>query len=397
MYFELIRMSLESLISNKIRSFLSILGIIIGVFTVIIVVGIGIGAEQTIEEQYKNLSVTSIIINPINTSTSTSKLKEEDAEYVNEHAEYVNKITAIIQGKLPVSYAKESEQFTILGVQNNFFKLNNLKIIQGRNLSEDEIKDRSKVAILSQGVIDELFDGNKNVIDETITVGNKKITIVGIIESSSSAIGPITFDDAIYIPYSTALKNILGESGTVRLIAQAINIDSIFLAMDEMTDLLRENHNLRANNVDDFRMKDQGSKVSAAQDSAKTMSLLLTAVATIVLLVSGIGVMNVMLVSVSERTKEIGIIKAIGAKQGDILFQFLLEAIVLSLMGGFIGVLLGIIFIPLINSLDDLTVIYSINGVYLGVGFSMFVGILFGFYPALKASKLDPVDALRHE
>ncbi len=397
MYIELIIMSLESLISNKIRSLLSILWIIIWVSTIIVIIWIWLWAQKDIEEQYKNLSVTSIIINPINTSSSRSKLWERDSLFIQENAEYVENITALMQGKLPVSYAKESQQFTILWIQENFFELNSLKLIKWRKFNQEDIKSRSKSVILSQNVIDDLFNGDLNVLDTVITVWNKRLTVIWITESSSSSIWPITFDDVAYLPFSTASKNVLGSSWTVRLIAQAIDIDSIFLAMEEMTDLLRKNHRLKSNNPDDFRMKDQGSKVVAAQDSAKTMSLLLTLVAIIVLIVSGIWVMNVMLVSVSERTKEIWILKAIWAKQWDILFQFLLEAVVLSIVWWVIWVFIGIISIPLINNLDDLTVLYSLNGVILWLFFSMFVGVLFWFYPALKASKFDPVDALRSE
>ncbi len=391
-------MAFEALFSNKTRTALSMLGIVIGVSTIILVVGIGIGAQQDIEEQYKNLSVTSIMINPVNTANSTSKLSSDDVDYIMKNETSIENATALVQGKLPTSYGKENEQFTVLGVRDNFFDLSNLEFAAGRAFTEDEIKSRAKILVLGADAVDELFAGNaKKAIGETVSVGGKKLEVVGVIKGSGSSIGPITFDDSVYSPISTAEKNILGSSATVRLIALADSIESIGEAMDELTILLRTNHKLRDSNPDDFRLKDQGSKVTAAQESAKTMSALLTAVASIVLIVSGIGIMNVMFVTVSERTKEIGVIKAIGGKRKDILMQFLMEAFALSLVAGIAGIMLGQIAIPFINKIDGWNIVPSINGVLIAFSFSIFVGVFFGFYPALQASKLDPVDALRSE
>jgi len=391
-------MAFEALFSNKTRTALSMLGIVIGVSTIILVVGIGLGAQKEIEEQYKNLSVTSIMINPVNTANSVSKLNSEDVDYILEKGTNIEDATALVQGKLPTSYGKESEQYTILGVRDNFFSLSNLEFEAGRGFTEAEIKSRAKILVLGADSVDELFNGNaKKAIGETVSVGGKKLEVVGVVKGSGSSIGPITFDDSVYSPISTAEKNILGLSATVRLIALAADIDSIGDAMDELAVLLRANHRLKSSNPDDFRLKDQGSKVVAAQESAKTMSALLTAVASIVLIVSGIGIMNVMFVTVSERTKEIGIIKAIGGKRKDILIQFLMEAFALSLVAGIVGIVLGQAAIPFINKMDGWNIIPSLNGMVIAFSFSIFVGVFFGFYPALQASKLDPVDALRGE
>lgn len=398
MKFEIFLMAFEALFANKVRTALSMLGIVIGVSTIILVVGIGLGAQRDIEEQYKNLSVTSIMINPVNTGSSLSKLSSEDVDYILEKGVNIENATALVQGKLPVSYSKDSEQYTILGVRDNFFVLSNLEFVVGRGFTEDEIKNRAKVAILGADAVDGLFGGNaKKALGEIVSIGGKKVEIIGVIKSSGSSIGPITFDDAIYAPISTAEKNILGSASTVRLIALAKEIDGIGDAMDELSVLLRANHKLKASNPDDFMLRDQGSKVTAAQESAKTMSALLTAVASIVLIVSGIGIMNVMFVTVSERTKEIGVIKAIGGKRKDILLQFLMEAFALSLLAGIIGISLGQAVIPFINKIDGWSIIPSLNGILIAFSFSIFVGVFFGFYPALKASKLDPVDALRGE
>ncbi len=399
MKLSIFKMAFKALISNKIRSILSILGIIIGVSTVIIVVGIGLGAQAQIEEQYKNLSVTSIIINPVNTATSFSKLGEKDPIAIKEKAEFVSDSTVLTQGKLTVSYGKENSSLTILGTEKNLFELSHLGLLAGRYFEDSEMKNRGKVTILGNGAFEELF-GNidpKIALGKTISIGKNRVEIIGVLTQSGSSIGPIAFDDSVFTPFTTASKKILGSAGTIRIIALATEIETIPFAMEELGNILRENHRLKLSQMDDFRMKDQGSKVTAAKESAETMTILLTVVATVVLIVSGIGIMNVMLVTVSERTKEIGVLKAIGAKQADILIQFLAEAIVLSLGGGILGILFGQALIPALNTLDGFFVIHSVVGVVLAFSFSAIVGVIFGFYPAWKGSKLDPVDALRSE
>lgn len=391
-------MAFEALFSNKTRSILSMLGIVIGVSTIILVVGIGRGAQKDIEEQYKNLGVTSVLVNPVNTANSISLLSADDVEVITGKSQNIDKATAVTQGKLPVSYGKEDGQYTILGVQNNFFSLSNLEFVAGRGINEEEAKNRTKVAVLGKSLVDDLFAGDaKKAIGETVLAGGKRMVVIGVIKDSGSSIGPITFDDSLYAPYSAAEKSILGSSGAIRLIVLAKSVEVINDAMDELAILLRDSHRLKASAVDDFVLKDQGSRVTAAEASAKTMSSLLTAVASIVLIVSGIGIMNVMFVTVAERTREIGIMKAIGGKKEDILTQFLMEALVLSFIAGIIGILIGQLSIPFINKIDGWNVISSFTGMAIGFSFSIFVGVFFGFYPALKASRLDPVDALRSE
>jgi putative ABC transport system permease protein len=253
------------------------------------------------------------------------------------------------------------------------------------------------VAIIGSTVVDDLFSDGTNPLGTEITVGGKKLEVIGVLKKLGSRIGMVSIDEAIVIPSTTAEKSILGNKGQVMINAQVDNVDNTALATSSVTSVLRSEHKLKSTQEDDFRIMDAGSMVSAAQESAKTMTYLLTAIAAITLLVSGIGIMNVMFVTVAERTKEIGIAKAIGGKQSDVLGQFLMESLILSMFGGLIGIVIGQSAIPIISYFNLMTVAASATGPIIGFSFSVVVGIFFGFYPAYKASRLDPVDALRSE
>ncbi|MBT3538618.1 FtsX-like permease family protein [Candidatus Parcubacteria bacterium] len=400
---ETFKMALEALVSNKLRSLLSILGIIIGVSTVIVVVGIGTGAKMQIEEQYKNLSATQIMVMESmgRSAITKSKLDLDDVEVIRQKVEHVGDTTAFVTGNTSVSYEKESSSFSLFGTHDNFFSITNLDLETGRFLTLEENEKRARVGVVGAGLIETLFGEDVDVeelIGKSVTLSGKKIEIVGVLnKNGGSAMGKMSYDDAIYIPYSTAEKTILGESAQITISVLMESVDYVKTGVEDITAVLRVEHKLSSTQNDDFRIFDPGSIVGAAQDSANTMSLLLIAVATIVLIVSGVGIMNVMFVTVAERTKEIGIAKAIGAKQEDVLSQFLLESIILSVGGGLVGVVVGQIAIPILNHFEGWYVLPSFFGVILSFTFSALVGLFFGIYPAFKASRLDPVDALRGE
>lgn len=397
MIWEIIKMSFESLLAKKTRTFLSMLGIIIGVATVIAVFAVGKGAQESVSSQFQNLSANSILIMPNRGRgfTSSSKLKTSDAELLLE-ADHVASATGAIQGNTTVSYGSVSKSYSVVGADQNFISLSNLTVESGRELTEEDIDNKSLVAVIGNTAASSLIEDG-TAVGSLITVGGKKVEVVGVLKKLGSRVGMISVDEAVIIPSSTAEKSILGTRGQVMITTTVDNVDNTALATSSITAILRTEHKLKSTQDDDFMLMDAGSMVAAAQESAKTMTALLTAIAAITLLVSGIGIMNVMFVTVAERTKEIGISKAIGGKQDDILLQFLLESIILSMVGGIIGMIIGQSAIPLITHFNLIAMASSWTGPIIGFTFSVVVGIFFGFYPAYKASRLDPVDALRSE
>jgi len=398
MFIEIMKMAFESLMAKKTRTFLSMLGIIIGVATVIAVFAIGKGAQKTVSDQFQNMSANSLIVMTTRGrgSVSSSKLKASDAALIAESGQNIKSAAGAIQGNLSVSYGSTEKSYGVIGVDESFIGLSNLTVENGRGVETDDISSRTMGAVIGATAASDLF-ATANPIGETITVGNKKLEVIGILKKVGSRIGMISVDESVIVPYSTAEKSLLGSRGQVVLNILVDDIDSTGVATSSITSILRSEHGLKMDQENDFSIMDAGSMIAAAQESASTMAALLTAIAAITLLVSGIGIMNVMFVTVAERTKEIGIAKAIGGKQSDILTQFLLESVILSMVGGLIGIAIGQAAIPILTYFNVITLAASATGPLLGFSFAVVVGVFFGFYPAFKASRLDPVDSLRSE
>lgn len=395
MSFELILMSWQSLLSKKSRTILSGIGITIGVFVVILVSVVGGIATDQINKQFESLNVTSLMALPVNSATSESKMDVEDIDYILEKSVFIDRGTTMLSGTGKASYGAEESSYSLEGVGEDYFSLSNLNLQKGRFLAQFDIDTRSRNVVIGATVLEDLFPDKtaEFAIEKEIFVARKRMKIVGILKEVGST-GFINNDKSIFMAYTTAESQILGEAGEIKFSLTARSSNVLSLAERELGILLREVHKLEEGDDDDFRIMNMGALISSATGVADILSILLTAVAAIILLVSGIGIMNVMFVTVSERTKEIGVLKAIGAQKKDILLQFLIESVSLCLIAGIVGIILGVITTLFLIRFGA---VISFTSIGIAFAFSLFVGVVFGFYPALKASRLDPIDALRSD
>lgn len=389
--------ALQSLLRRKGRTILTSLGIIIGTITVAIIVGIGVSSQQEIAKQYSNLSATTIFINPANEQAgTTSKTSLEDKEVILSGTQLITSAVPQVSGRSLTSYGRASESISIVGTTADFKDSLNLSMLHGVYYSEADEEPKSRVVVLGYNVAQNLFEDPALAVGKQVIIEKKAFDVIGVVEYRGGAIGKISIDDSIFAPLSTVQRYVTGIDAKMTYVLQARSIEDIQPAMDAVQQILRISHNLRPNEADDFKLKDMGSIVSSAASSAQTMTILLSSVAIIVLVVGGIGIMNIMYVSVEERTREIGIRKAVGAKPKDILLQFVIEAMVLSIMASVAGVVIAYLLIQILSA-AQISVLFVWWGFLLAFMSSVVIGIFFGWYPAKRAAVLDPIEALRRE
>ena len=401
------KMAVISLKINKMRSMLTSLGIIIGVSAVIIMLAVGSGASERIAKDMESMGSNLLMIRSSSANTGGVRmgagtkptLTLKDAEVIESNANGVLAVAPYSSQSLQLTYGNQNWASTVAGTTASYLFIRNYEIIDGRNFIPVDIKNSTKVAIIGNTVATELF-GDMDPINKTMRIGNVPFKIIGLLKPKGESGMGMDQDDLVFIPITTAQKKVFGTDfpGSVKMInVKAISDEALPIAESDITDILRRRHNIGKNQEDDFEIRNLAEMQETIKSSARTMSLLLGAIASVSLLVGGIGIMNFMLVSVTERTKEIGIRMAIGAKASDIRIQFLIESFLLSIIGGLIGVAIGVFGAKLLQIFAGMSISISSFSIFLSLGFSGAIGVIFGYYPAYKASLLNPIDALRYE
>jgi putative ABC transport system permease protein len=401
---KLIKVALLSIVRNTMRSLLTMLGIIIGVGSVITLVALGEGSQKDISSQVSSLGTNLLMIRPGSSQVGGARggsgtldaLDMADVERLRSEAVLLQGVSPEIRIASQVIAGASNWNTTVTGVLPEYATIRNYQIASGTLFSERDIRTRSKVAVLGRTVAKELFPG-QDPVGAGIRIRNVPFKVIGVLEPKGQSAFGTDQDDLILAPSSTVLYR-LGDGKTIRsIVASAISPEQMDPAKQEITDLLREQHRLQPGVLDDFNIRDQTEINQMATRVTGTLTLLLSAIAGVSLLVGGIGIMNIMLVSVTERTREIGIRLAIGARPVDILNQFLIEAAILSLLGGLIGILLGLGAAYAFGAMLKMSVVVNPAIIAIAVFFTGAVGIFFGFYPARKAARLNPIEALRYE
>ena len=399
-----LRMALRALGRNKMRTALTMLGVVIGVAAVICTVSIGEGATQRIENAIENMGANMVWIeaggvnlNGVRTGNGATKtLTIEDLKAIEDQVPLVSHVTPNVDGRAQVVFGNQNWYTGMRGVSPNYLFVRKLAVDRGTFFGQDEIDRADNVCVLGHTVANILFL-NDDPIGQTVRVANQPCKVIGLIEPKGQSATGQDQDDTILMPYTTVQKKIKGINWLDDMWASAATPDAIPEAEREISDLLRERHHIRPGMPDDFNIRHPVEIANAMADSARTMEYFLAGIASIALLVGGIGIMNIMLVSVTERTREIGVRMAVGATEKSVQMQFLSEAVVLSLIGGAIGLVLGLLGSVAVARLLQWPTVVPLSAILIAFVFSACVGIFFGYYPALKAARLDPIEALRYE
>jgi putative ABC transport system permease protein len=403
-----IQIALTALRINKLRSGLTMLGIVIGVGAVIAMVAVGSGAQARIQQQIASIGSNVIMITSGSITSSgvrmgggnAQTLTEDDARAIAKDCPSILGAAPVVRGGVQVVYSNNNWATQLQGTTPDFLTIRDLHVTSGQAFTSSDVDSAAKVALIGTTVMENLFYG-EDPVGKVIRIKNVPFTVTGILETKGQSPGGQDQDDVILVPISSAKKKVLGTSQ-----ANAASVGSIIgqaqegaspQAVEEVNNLLRQRHRIQPGQDDDFSSRSMEEVFQAQESSANVMSILLAAIASVSLVVGGIGIMNIMLVSVTERTKEIGLRQAVGAKTRDILSQFLIESMVLSLAGGILGIAVGLCSSYLISYFADWSTLISPGSILMAFCFSLVVGMVFGYYPARKAAFMDPIEALRYE
>ncbi len=400
----IIKIALRALARNKARSFLTALGIIIGVSSVIAMVSLGQGAQQQVQQQIASIGTNMLVVAAGSdrvrglhgAAGTTTTFTPEDVDAIQRDTFTVAAATPSVSAPVTLVAGNQNWSTRAEGVNEKYPVVRNRGVSAGEFFTAADVRTASRVAVIGRTVSDQLFPG-MNPVGETIRVRNLPFRVVGILEAKGQNNWGQDQDDTIVIPYTTAMKKLLSVTYIPMAFVSAKTPEATFQAENEMRELLRQRHNIRPGQDDDFTIRNLTDIAEMAEQTTRVMTLLLGSIAGVSLIVGGIGIMNIMLVSVTERTREIGIRMAVGARSGHVRLQFLIEAIVLGVAGGIVGIALGVGLSLLIAATLDWPQAISVVAIVISVLFSMAIGVFFGYYPARKAAALDPIEALRYE
>ena len=433
---EILNLVWINICGNKSKVLLTSLGIIVGAATIVIVVAIGLGGQKDVQEQFKNLNAGTVTIADNSGASSGNRggfgggmpggmpsggnnrggasfggrmpggmmggvqqikktvFTEDDLEELTYFIPNIEEITLLVSGSSDVEGGTLEEELssTVVGATSEYMEITNLEMLHGEFFTDTDNADLERVAVLGYDAAVSIFENVQDAYGSQININSKKYTVIGVLTKTGSTVSDITLDSAVFVPYNSAVKYVLGSNNaTPKIVAVVENVNEIETTISSVETLLAEMYPKGS-----FTVTDAGSQVAASQKSANTMSVLLIAVASVVFVVGGIGIMNVLFVSVKERTREIGILKALGSSRKDILLQFLLEANFISIFGGIIGVAVGYLLMPVVR-LTGMSVVASTSASVIALLFAIVTGTLFGFYPAWQASCMKPIEALYHE
>lgn len=403
--YNLIKIAITALLRNKSRAFLTMLGIIIGIAAVIVMVSLGKSSTLGVRTQLSSMGSNMIMIMPshqmrggVNMGNASAKsLDTKDLKSLSENTKYVAHISPSVSSSAQLVYGANNHPGSLQGVAPSYLDIRKYELADGIMFTDDHVKKYAKVCVVGKTVVDNLFTNGENPIGQTIRCGQIPMKIIGVLESKGQNQMGQDQDDIVLAPYTTIQKRFLGISHFNMLFASATSEEESELAATEITYILRSNHHIKQGADDDFDIRTQEELLTTMSSITQLLTVLLTAIAAISLIVGGIGIMNIMYVTVTERTREIGLRMAIGAQNRDVLYQFLSESVILSLIGGIIGIILGIVIAYLACHLLNWPFVISQSAILISFGVCAATGVFFGWYPARSAANLDPITALRYE
>lgn len=405
-YSNLFKIAMRAIAANKLRSFLTMLGIIIGVASVIAMMAIGQGSKKSIQANIAEMGSNIIMIRPgqdkgpggaQQDASDMQTLKLKDYEALKEQAKYLSAISPSVNSSGQFINGNNNTPSTIYGISPDYLKIRQQKVKDGEMFTDEEVRSSTKVCVIGKTVADNLFTNGEDPVGKVVRFNKIPFRVVGVLESKGYNSFGMDQDDVVLAPYTTVMKRILSVTYLQGINASAVTEDMTDLAIEDITSILRENHKLKASDEDNFTIRSQQEMAEMMNSTSDTMTVLLLVVACISLVVGGIGIMNIMYVSVTERTKEIGLRMSVGARGIDILNQFLIESVLLSVTGGLIGVIVGIGAAVGINVFAHWSIQIQPWSVLLSFAVCSATGIFFGWYPAKKAASLDPIEAIRYE